>query len=86
MDGHCLSPYTCKYYIVVKQFDGLNFDGLAGKCQKRQIFPQPKFCATQLSITNSILLTVYIVHSTPTSLTLTAQQDLISYIICSRNI
>ena len=40
MDGHCLLPYTCKCCIVFKQFaDGLNFDGLAGKCQKRQNFP-----------------------------------------------
>ena len=34
-DGHCLSPYTFKCYIVFKEFDGLNFDGLAGKHQKR---------------------------------------------------
>ena len=33
MDGYCLSPFTCKYCIVFKQFDGLNFDGLAGKHQ-----------------------------------------------------
>ena len=39
MDGHCLSPYTCKCCIVCKQFDGLKFDGLAGKCQKHQNFP-----------------------------------------------
>ena len=37
-DGHCLSPYTCKHYTVFKQFDGLNFDCLAGKCQKHQNF------------------------------------------------
>ena len=37
-DGHYLSPYTCKRCIIFKQFDGLNFDGLAGKCQKRQNF------------------------------------------------
>ena len=37
-DGHCLSPYTCKSCIVFKQFDGLNFDGLAGKRQKHQNF------------------------------------------------
>ena len=35
MDGHCLSSYICKCCIVFKQFDGLNFDGLAGKHQKR---------------------------------------------------
>ena len=38
-DDHCLSPYTCKCCTVVKQFNGLNFDGLAGKHQKRQNFP-----------------------------------------------
>ena len=37
-DGHCLSPYTCKRYTVFKQFDGLNFDCLAGKHQKHQNF------------------------------------------------
>ena len=42
-DGHCLSPYTCKRCIVFKQFDGLNFDGLAGKHQKHQNFPPSKF-------------------------------------------
>ena len=37
LDGHCgLSPYTCKRCIVFKQFDQLNFDGLAGKRQKHQ--------------------------------------------------
>ena len=35
MDGHCLLPYTCECCIVFKQFDGLNFDGLA---EKRQNF------------------------------------------------
>ena len=39
MGGHCLSPYTCKHCIVFKQFDGLNFDGLAGKFQNIKIFP-----------------------------------------------
>ena len=33
MDGHCLSLYICKRCIIFKQFDGLNFDGLAGKRQ-----------------------------------------------------
>ena len=36
MDGHCLSLYACKHCIVFKQFDRLNFDGLAQKHQKRQ--------------------------------------------------
>ena len=44
-DGHCFSPYTCKHYIVFKQFDRLNFDSLAGKHQKHQNFPPSKFCA-----------------------------------------
>ena len=35
----CLSLYTCKRCIVFKQFDGLNFDGLVGKHQKRQFAP-----------------------------------------------
>ena len=42
-DGHCLSPYTCKHCIVFKQFNGLNFDGLAGKHQKRQNFLRQNF-------------------------------------------
>ena len=31
MDGYCPSLYICKRCIVFKQFDELNFDGLAGK-------------------------------------------------------
>ena len=42
-DRHCLSPYTCKRCIVFKQFDRLNFDGSAGKCQKRQNFSHQNF-------------------------------------------
>ena len=38
MDGHCLSPWTCRCCISFKKIDGLNFDGLAGKHQKRQNF------------------------------------------------
>ena len=44
MDGHCLSPYTHKRCIVFKQFDGLNFDGLARKRQRHQNFPPSNFC------------------------------------------
>ena len=44
-DGQCLSPYTCKRCIVLKQFDRLNFDGPAGKRQKRQNLSWSKFCA-----------------------------------------
>ena len=29
--------------VNAKQFDGLNIDGLAGKCQKRQISPRQNF-------------------------------------------
>ena len=29
--------------VNAKQFDGLNIDGLAGKCQKRQNFPRQNF-------------------------------------------
>ena len=47
MDRYRLSPYTCKCCTVLKQFDGLNCDGLAQKCQKRQNFPLSKFCAIQ---------------------------------------
>ena len=43
MDDHCLSPYTCKCCTILKQFGGLNFDGLAGKRQKHQNFPHQKF-------------------------------------------
>ena len=43
MDGHSLSPYTCKCSIVFKQFDGLYFGGLAGKCQKCQNSPHHNF-------------------------------------------
>ena len=39
---HCLSPYTCKRCTIFKQFDGLNFDGLAGERQKHQNFPPDK--------------------------------------------
>ena len=38
-DGYCLSPYTLKCCTVFKHFDGLNFDGLAGKHQKLHNFP-----------------------------------------------
>ena len=55
-DGHCLSPYTCKCCIVIKQFDGLNFDGLAGKHQKRQNFPPSKFCAIRYTVSCNISL------------------------------
>ena len=36
---------VAKCCTVFKQFDGLNFDDLAGKHQKRQNFPPSKFSA-----------------------------------------
>ena len=36
-DNHFLSPCICKCCIVFKQFDELNFDGLAGKHKECQI-------------------------------------------------
>ena len=39
MEGHYLSPYTCKHCIVFKQFDGLNFDGLAESIKNVKISP-----------------------------------------------
>ena len=41
MDGQCLLPNT----VLPSKFDGLNFDGLAGKHQNRQNFPSLKFPA-----------------------------------------
>ena len=35
MDGQCLLPKI----VLPSKFDGLNFDGLAGKRQNRQNFP-----------------------------------------------
>ena len=49
-DRHCLSPYTCKRCIVFKQFNGLNFDGPAGKRQKRQNFPRQNFVLYGMNI------------------------------------
>ena len=45
-DGHCLSPYTYKHCIIFKQFDDLNFHGLAGKCQKRKNSSHQTLCYT----------------------------------------
>ena len=41
MDGHCLSPYTCRCCTVSKQFD--NFNGLAGKRQNVKISHRQNF-------------------------------------------
>ena len=50
MDGYCLSSYTCKCYTILKQFDGLNFDGLDGEHQKRQNFPPSNFSAIRYTL------------------------------------
>ena len=55
MVSHCLSPYTCKCCIVFKQFDGLKFDGLAGKRQKVNISP-----TKLLSYTVIVYLVLYL--------------------------
>ena len=43
MDGYCILPYTCKCCTVLKQFDGLNFDGLAGKSKTSKFYPGQNF-------------------------------------------
>ena len=53
-DGHYLSLYICK---CCKQFDALNFDGLAGKHQKRQNFLRQNFV-----LYGSITIIVTVVH------------------------
>ena len=55
-----------------KQFDELNFDGLAGKCQKRQnSSPPSKFCAIRYLVERSdtswgiyprVSMTVFALH------------------------
>ena len=40
-DGQCLLPNTV--HVLPQKFDGLNFDGLAGKRQKHQNFPRQNF-------------------------------------------
>ena len=47
---------VCLSYTPVnaKQFDGLNIDGLAGKCQNVKISPLSKFCAIWYSIGNNM--------------------------------
>ena len=47
-DGHCLSPCICKYCNGFKIFDRLNFDGLARKRQKCEIFPILTFFITEM--------------------------------------
>ena len=39
MDGQCLLPNT----VLSSKFDGLNFDGLAGKRQKPSKFPAIRY-------------------------------------------
>ena len=47
-DAHCLLPNT----VMPLKFDGLNFDGLAGKHQKRHNFPPIKIlrCVYGISV------------------------------------
>ena len=72
MDSCHLSPYTCKHYTVFKQFDELNFDGLAQKHQKRQNFPPSKFCTIQ-----------YIKYHYTKRLAITLQQSLLQLLFNS---
>ena len=58
-DGHCLSPYTCKRCIVFKQFDGLNFDGLDGKRQKCQNFPNQNFALYGIQLTIHYIINAF---------------------------
>ena len=60
-DDHCLSQYTCKCCTIFKQFDRLNFDGLAGKHQKHQNFPQSKFSAIRY-VPDEITTYVTVLH------------------------
>ena len=63
----CLSPYTCKHCTVFKQFDGLKFDGLAGKQQKRQNFPHQNF-GHMVKLKSRLLLPHIIIHSAITNI------------------
>ena len=56
MDGHCFLPRARKRRNPLK-FDGLKFDGLAGKCQKCQNFPHQNLvlygmyvCASSITV------------------------------------
>ena len=40
--------------VNAKQFDELNIDGLAGKCQKCQNFPPSKFFAIRYKVTSKL--------------------------------
>ena len=50
LSKHYWWPCTCKCCDVFKLFDGLKFDGLAGKCQKHQNFPLSNFYAIWLML------------------------------------
>ena len=50
MDGYCLAPYILKCCTGFKQFDGLNFDGLAEKHQKRQNFVLYDIACTTMTL------------------------------------
>ena len=49
MDDQCLLPNTA----LALKFDGFNFDGLAGKLQKRQNFPCQISCYTVVHVAKS---------------------------------
>ena len=53
-DGHCLSSYIHKHCVVYRQIDGLNFNGLAGKCQTSQNPPTTNFHYT--------VYCIYVIH------------------------
>ena len=62
MDGQCLLPNT----VLPSKFDGLNFDGLAGKRQNRQNFPLLKFPAIRYSFRKFFLNSPIILKIVPT--------------------
>ena len=63
MDGHCLSPYTCKPCSAFKFFDGLNFDCLTGWHQKCKSFPHQNFVYNMVYISNSLTTYSYYVST-----------------------
>ena len=53
MDGQCLFPNTV--HVLPQKFDGLNFDGLAGKRQKHQNFPRQNSGYVALQFSSCVL-------------------------------
>ena len=58
-DAYCLLPYTCKHCTVFKQFDGLNFGGLAGKHQNVKSSPCQNFMLYGTSVCLYICVCVH---------------------------